>query len=241
MDQKWLSAEPKRLEKQMKTLSLLTGIAAALVAITAQAAYDGTISIGARPTGYGSGPGGAFDVTVLSGLGQLNSGNFLTFCIEKNEYITVPGSPYDVDLGPSSVKGGLGGPQPDPISIGTAWLYSQFRKGTLANYTYGNNTSANQLQDAIWWLEGEMADPGAGNVFRQDILAKYGANATLDSGGAFGVVVMNLFNGPANSGAPDYLNQSLLAVVPEPSTVIAGVLLLLPFGASAVRILRKKS
>lgn len=31
-----------------------------------------------------------------------------------------------------------------------------------------------------------------------------------------------------------------LAVVPEPSTVIAGALLLLPFGASAIRIIRRK-
>jgi hypothetical protein len=28
--------------------------------------------------------------------------------------------------------------------------------------------------------------------------------------------------------------------VPEPSTVIAGALLLLPFGASAIRVLRRK-
>jgi hypothetical protein len=31
-----------------------------------------------------------------------------------------------------------------------------------------------------------------------------------------------------------------LAAVPEPTTLIAGALLLLPFGASTIRILRKK-
>jgi hypothetical protein len=45
------------------------------------------------------------------------------------------------------------------------------------------------------------------------------------------------------SGPPDsdwqYISSSALVPVPEPSTVIAGLSLLLPFGASTLRILRK--
>jgi len=40
--------------------------------------------------------------------------------------------------------------------------------------------------------------------------------------------------------APAPVTSSSVSPVPEPTTVIAGALLLLPFGASAVRVLRKK-
>ena len=35
------------------------------------------------------------------------------------------------------MNGGISGGNPDPISRGTAWLYLQFAKGTLAGYNYG--------------------------------------------------------------------------------------------------------
>jgi hypothetical protein len=58
--------------------------------------------------------------------------------------------------------------------------------------------------------------------------------------GAYGVIAMNLFTGgndtPANPGSPA---QDQLALVPEPTTMLAGALLLFPFGASTLRILRK--
>jgi hypothetical protein len=44
-----------------------------------------------------------------------------------------------------------------------------------------------------------------------------------------------------NLGDPGQVQAQLVIVpVPEPTTVIAGVLLLLPFGASTLKILRKK-
>ena len=81
-------------------------------------------------------------------------------------------------------------------------------------------------------------------------LAKSGTGTTdttvfNDSLGAYGVIALNLFDGAystqvQNPNGQSYnVNQDQLAIVPEPTTMIAGALLLLPFGASTLRILRK--
>jgi hypothetical protein len=174
-----------------------------------------------------SNAGGEFGIT-----GEL--GAFNTFCVEVNEYITLPGT-YNVTLSSGAINGGTGGqtsPNFDPLSKGTSWLYSQFLAGTLPGYFTGNRAAnAGDLQNAIWWLEGESL--GVHNGYA--ILAE-GHGGTADAApGENGVWVMNLTDD--NGG----LHQSLLApVVPEPTTMIAGALLLLPFGSSAIRILRKK-
>jgi len=58
------------------------------------------------------------------------------------------------------------------------------------------------------------------------------ADWTKAANGAYGVADMTLDN-------PGQAQDQLVIVVPETSTVIAGALLLLPFGASTLRILRK--
>jgi len=168
---------------------------------------------------------------------------FQTFCVEYNEEFT-PGTSYGVGVSQNAMYGNQP-PNGDPISIGTAWLYSQFAAGTLSgyNYTYGggrqSSTSAGALQQAIWWLEAEP------NGVRDSFIntaedALYGAHGTAqdllivgNANGAYGVDVLNL-------GAPGTVQDQLVIVVPEPTTVVAGALLLLPFGASTLRILRKK-
>jgi hypothetical protein len=62
-------------------------------------------------------------------------------------------------------------------------------------------------------------------------------NVTLTWGGATGYYSFNLLYAEVD-GAPATLDTSL-TVVPEPSTVVAGALILLPFGVSTMRILRK--
>jgi hypothetical protein len=140
----------------------------------------------------------------------------------------------------------------DNISIGTAWLYSQFRAGTLANYFTGTRqANAGALQDAIWYLEGEtttLAYNGADGTYYYNLAKLNAGSGSLsdtqvmaDSLGAYGVIALNLFTGgndtPDNPGSRA---QDQLAIVPEPTTMIAGALLLLPFGASTLRILRKR-
>jgi hypothetical protein len=174
--------------------------------------------------------------------GLNNQLYFQTFCVEVNEEFT-PGTSYSVGVSQNAMYGSQP-PNGDPISIGTAWLYSQFAAGTLSgyNYAYGggrqSSTSAGALQQAIWWLEAEP------NGVRDSFIntaedALYGAHGAAqdalivgNSNGAYGVDVLNL-------GLAGAVQDQLVIVVPEATTLVAGALLLLPFGASTLRILRR--
>jgi hypothetical protein len=107
----------------------------------------------------------------------------------------------------------------DNVSIGTAWLFSQFSAGTLTldngtgSYFDANRlANAGEVQNAIWFLEDEgglnngyvaLAENALGNLTLTQIEA--------DSNGAYGVVALNLFDSSGN------LAQDQLAVVPEPA------------------------
>ena len=241
--------------KTKKSAMMAVSLASLLFAPSVFASlYDGSLSF---PLGlYESGSGGEFKV-VTSSLGT-----FQTFCLEQHEDIAYPPTgPYDYVINSGAVQGGgvAGGANAidphtgltmDNLSIGTAWLYSQFRAGTLANYFSANRTAnAGVLQNAFWELEGELPYD-ANNTYiaaARTALSLTDAQLQLDSNGAYGVVALNLFNGPYSQQVWSpalnqyvYLNQDMLAVVPEPATMLAGALLLLPFGASTIRILRRK-
>ena len=177
---------------------------------------------------YSSGIGGEFNIV------SATLGNFPTFCIEFNEHFT-PGNTYDYAVSSNAIWGGVG-PAGDPLSVGTAWLYSQFRAGTLLGYDYSGNpgriASAGALQNTIWWLEGEAGDPGAGNTFRNAVIAQFGgaANAKADAAPyAYGVYVLNLY-AQGYPGIEAYRKQDMLAV-PEP-----GILILLGLAMSAIGV-----
>ena len=251
----------------MKKLYMAVALAGALSAPTLQAAMQIT------PTrdlvNYSSGSGGEFRAAPNAALGSLvqwgnyvdsstigtsivgntRTPSFQTFCLEAGEYFN-PGSTYDVVLNNGAVYGGGGAVNGyDALSVGTAYLYSQFAKGTLTgyNYTYGATrvVSAGELQQAIWSLEGEggilsanmqtilttgLGVGGAGNI-----------NWTADAAPwAYGVGVMNLWT-PGHIGQQGFQHQDMLTMVPEPTTMIAGALLLLPFGVSTLRRMRKTS
>jgi len=240
----------------MRKLFLTIALAGVLAVPSLQAGMQ--VSLLQNTSQYSSGSGGEFRAVDVgnpsllsainpnaysgqtSGTDSLGRFYFQTFCIEYNEHFN-PGGTYDASISPNAMYGNqpTGG---DPVSIGTAWLYSQFARGTLAgyNYTYGTGRSATAgaLQNVIWWLENEpvgVVDPGIGNVFRNAVLAQFGsyAAAIADANGAWGVRALNL-------GQPGYV-QDQLVIVPEPTTVIAGALLLLPFAASTIRRFRRNS
>jgi hypothetical protein len=240
----------------MKKISALMAVIGILFATNLHAAFDGTMTLSQGI--YSSGVGGEF-TAVTSGLGA-----FQTFCIEYNEEF-VPGNTFDYNKNTGSVAGGVSGQDAtdshtgltmDNVSIGTAWLYSQFRAGTLTDnsannyFTSGNRQSnAGILQNAIWFLEGEITVDQSANRYILEAESKLGktlAQLEVDSKGAYGVIALNLFNGSGYytsatnpSGVTYHVNQDQLAIVPEPTTIFAGALLLLPFGAGALRILRK--
>lgn len=153
----------------------------------------------------------------------------------------------------------------DRISKGTAWLYSQYAAGVLAGYNYvvdntatldARRQSSKFLQEAIWYLEGEVtlsnSQRSANPFLSSVVLGKFGsytaaaANADIVQYGSvqgveYGVVALNLYTGyDPITGKYSGRAQDQLAIIPEPGTIVAGALLLLPFGVGAERNLRKR-
>ena len=134
---------------------------------------------------------GEFMLTPNSDLAEVlrSSSSFQSFCLEVYESVTV-GSTYEVAVNTEAILGGglrpgeLPGPTGgDAISPETAYLYSEFRAGTLDgyNYTAGNGriASARSLQTAIWYLEGEV---GYQNFDMLSPMAQDFIEAAQDSG-----------------------------------------------------------
>jgi hypothetical protein len=195
---------------------------------------------------YQNGSGGEFTLTGASDfVGYYKSGvtsnlvynnSFQTFCLETDEHL-VFGNSYQANVSSSAYLGGSGGPEPDPISKGTASLYLQFAKGTLSGYNYGSgrNDSAGLLQKAIWYLEEESSsftgyssntEAFNNNIFLQavvgtDTTTNWGI-AKSDNSGTYNVAVLNLTN-PTNSdgvSATSPLRQDVLVVTPIPPALL---------------------
>jgi hypothetical protein len=176
-----------------------------------------------------------------SGLAVNGNSYFQTFCTELFEEFS-PGGQYTIStVGNNALDDGTG--HPVPITWGVAYLYSKFASGSLNGYSYGygsgRETTAGNLQVAIWYLLGEintLSYNGAnGTTFYNDAVAAATASsttATSAANGAFGVADLTL-------GVPGAAQDQLVMVVPEATTMIAGALLLLPLGASALRAIRK--
>lgn len=214
---------------------LLSLVVAALFVVFAQSAlaYQVTTTGGGGYGIYQYLSGGEFTLQVDNDLMPVlnyyspltsNQGNtintFQSFCLELNETIK-PNTTYNVAFSNAAKSGGIGGAtnKVDPISIGTAWLYSEFAKGTLAGYDFAGTiaqrkASAFDLQNAIWMLEDEKAY-NANNFFIQAAITMFGgaAAAKADSNGAFNVMVLNL----TDDAGKQFQDQ--LVVVPIPSAI----------------------
>ena len=172
------------------------------------------------------GPGGEFGIEDLAAPGVID---FITYCVEKNEYINFTAPFYVESIASYANLGGIGGPTNDPVDPRTAWLYYNYRQGTLANYDYGPITdtdtsramSANALQNAAWYLEEEQSSPVTGQDYVDAADAEY--QSYLNDPGYFGnmeaaianVRIMNLRWNDENGN----LAQSLLFSIPEPGTI----------------------
>ncbi|HLG60283.1 MAG TPA: PEP-CTERM sorting domain-containing protein [Vicinamibacterales bacterium] len=169
--------------------------------------------------------GGEFKLTVNGNAADW----FITFCLQKTEYMDftstfIVGSINNYTLTDpngsfaSGGRGGVGGQ--DPISSQTAWLYTQFRNGTLSGYDFNGTfaqrqASANALQHAFWGLEDEEA-LDANNYF-----VKLAKQYTPSDFGTGKVQVLNLFR--YSSTAPGHIGaeaqDQLTIKTPEPSTL----------------------
>lgn len=180
------------------------------------------------------------DLSSYSSLAQTISSHgrtgFDTFCLEYNEHFT-PGNTYDYTLSNNAIGGDVASGS-DPISMGTAWLYSQFASGTLAGYFGGttaqHKANALQLQLAVWYLEDETTisaftsahgtyTPGSGNAFLNLALAQFGnlAGAKADANGAFGVQVLNLTSLDRYGNTVQNQSQLYYHAVPELGMTVA--------------------
>lgn len=216
----------------MKTKTICCALIGAATLLTSSnvfaTIYTGDITL---THDYGNANGGGAYTAVTTTLGTFD-----TFCLNSGVPFT-PGVTYHFQSSDSAMPGGPGNIiTPDPISIGTAWLYSQFANN-VAGF-YGTASIANDLQAAFWWLEGEALGVRNGFIdLAEAALSLNDATIVGNANGAYGVVALNLWDDNGSSTAPNH--QPMLGIVPEPSTVIAGALLLLPFGVSTLRILRK--
>jgi MYXO-CTERM domain-containing protein len=212
------------------------GAVATILAITATAAADMTIHFDGQP--YGTTNGGEFRVTPTNfgteaGFDPLrltSNSYFETFCVERNEYISI-GHTYYVDLSTEAKRGGVGGGSPDPLSPLTAYLYSQFIDGTLVGYDYANtgigrNASADALQKVIWYIEDEYTKsdgshwwtPHAGSLAEQ-----FYNDALANNDGTLGnVLVMNLYKDANRTCCAQ--DQLVAEPVPAPGAVLLGAI-----------------
>lgn len=180
---------------------------------SAFAGIDGTGTL--SQSIFSAGNGGEFTAAPSAGyLGQtglpadLTSSTFQTFCMETNEQFS-PGGSYDMCINIAAIAGGSGGPsfalQPE-----TAYLYYNFRMGTLFGYDYtpaGRQASAAALQQAIWFIQGNQPG-GANNAF---VAAAFGATSV--SGGWSGIGDVRVLNVYGSGGA---LGQDQLTIIPTP-------------------------
>ena len=210
-----------------RNLFLIIGWVAVLVAVPAVATAALQAGDDIRFINLNGSPGGEFGVAKLSAPStQL----FVTFCVERNEYLDFSVKGFNVDsISTAAEKGGVGGGSPDPLSDYTAWLYYQFATGGLAVDGYDSSaTEANLLQNAIWKFEDEPSNiSGVPLVVSGDPDAKYYNLALTTSTAAEralaadSVRVVNISWLTSRSGrmAGD-LGQSVLMVIPEPTTIV---------------------
>ncbi len=212
---------------------ILSGLAVlALLAVSGSSnAFGGTVTLTAGA--FQSGSGGEFQAhddsnalgayiasydqvgtpNSLTGTGNTASQTFQTFCIEYNEHFSFDGTYNVAGISDSARSGGLA--VSDHLSVGTAYLYSQFAKGTLAGYSYDGGATARRvsaaaLQSTIWWLENEIAGntgtvPNPSNSFSALVQGLFGAVGTQTAGtnGSGGGAASDTW-----TGAGSYTGQS---------------------------------
>jgi hypothetical protein len=187
--------------------------------------------------------------TTHLGTGSL----FATFCMEELETVSSGHNDYWVVVNTSAVKGGntpamgsVQGGNPlynnplgpggqvdygDPLDPMTAYLFTQFSKGTLSNYRFTGTTTEHKqdaaaLQDTMWVIEQEITKTLTGKSlawYNEALEATtLGADNKITWSGIGNVRVLNLYTGYNQStNTVSGLAQDIL-VIPAPGAALLG-------------------
>jgi hypothetical protein len=213
----------KRFSGAFAICLLIAGVAAAAPTVTVDRGPEYTYPVAPLS--------GEFRLTPNDELATIlgSDSPFQSFCVEVYERVTV-GAEYEAfvndeailgdGLRPGELPGDDGG---DPLSPETAFLYTQFRAGTLAGYDFtsgdGHKSSALSLQAAIWHLEGE------GEYANYDMLnqqAKDFVDLAEEEGWTTigNVRILNLYQ--LDDGK--ICSQDMLTLIPAPGALLLGSL-----------------
>ena len=132
---------------------------------------------------------------------------------------------------------------------GNIEIYGSASPFTLGNYAlvpnpnYPGSTAA-LISQSGYFIYDDQVQAGANPFLTNPGLLFQGPNGqrielNLFSNGASQPVPNGTYQLYDNSGVNLYGNATIVDPVPEPTTMVAGALLVLPFGASTLRILRK--
>lgn len=164
--------------------------------------------------------------------GVTGSSNYYrTFCVEPNVgAYTMMGATLNYENGKSTTSSGYS------LSVGAAYLYSQFAAGSLEGYTYNNtsarSTSSSNLLSAIRGLMG-ISTLSWTNAFTNYLLTinsdknfwtqTYDPNQYYDVIGDYSVFVMNCYSSTNGANGQDFLYVASAkdsSDTPEPASVL---------------------
>ncbi len=240
--------------KLTKWMKALAACGAALTLMGSVAVAD-TVTL-VEPNAWGTGSaGGPFEVDATSlsftprhlGVHGVAANSWLTFCVERNEYLS-KGGVYDVVVNTAAVGGGLAGGNPDPIDARTAFLYTHFLAGDLntllvnrfggsaINFDYQNTNGGTDeagaaIQNAIWKLEQEITTSYGNATLAGQLLTL--ANEAVSTNAWSGIGNVRVLNMTSNNGATQ--NQDVLVMVPAPASAVGGAVLLAGLAATGLK------
>ena len=210
----------------MRRVIIITVICA-YAFVTAPASADMMVNLKYNFTGRnGTTNGGEFLITVLQDPVGIydKTEQFRTFCLETNEFVSND-QDYYVTIDTMAWQGGSGGPDPDPLSPQSAYLYSLWLDGTdgVTPIAYDHAT-ANAIQKAIWHFEQEtLGEINPYVAWAEDAVTSGGSNDSWYNvwGNTIGDIrVMNLWKDADHTGNA----QDQLVRTPLPGAILLGVL-----------------